>query len=33
MFSSRSFTNSGLTFGPLIHFEFISCDVRKCSNF
>ena len=34
MFSSRSFIVSGLTFGPLIHFEFISVyGVRKCSGF
>ena len=24
---------SGLTFRSLIHFEFIFCDVGKCSNF
>ena len=34
MFSSRSFTVSGLTFRSLIHFEFISVyGVRKCSCF
>ena len=34
MFSSRSFTVSGLTFGSLIHFQFIFVyGVRKCSNF
>ena len=34
MFSSKSFTASGLTFRSLIHFEFIFvCGVRKCSNF
>ena len=34
MFSSRSFTVSGLTFRSLIHFEFIFvCGVRKCSSF
>ena len=32
MFSSRSFIVSGLTFGSLIHFEFIFMyGVRKCS--
>jgi len=29
MFSSRSFIVSGLTFGSLIHFEFIFVYVRK----
>ena len=34
MFSSRSFTVSGLTFRSLIHFEFIFVyGVRKCSSF
>ena len=34
MFSSRSFTVSGLTFRSLIHFEFIVVyGVRKCSSF
>ena len=34
MFSSRSFTVSGLTFRSLIHFEFIFVyAVRKCSSF
>ena len=34
MFSSKSFTVSGLTFRSLIHFEFIFVyGVRKCSNF
>ena len=34
MFSSRSFIVSGLTFRPLIHFEFIFVyGVRKCSSF
>ena len=34
MFSSRSFIVSGLTFRPLIHFEFIFvCGVIKCSSF
>ena len=34
MFSSMSFTVSGLTFRSLIHFEFIFVyDVRECSNF
>ena len=34
MFSSKSFIVSGLTFRPLIHFEFIFVyGVRKCSNF
>ena len=34
MFSSRSFTVSGLTFRSLIHFELIFvCGVRKCSSF
>jgi len=34
MFSSRSFIHSGLTFIPLIHFEFIFVyGVRKCSSF
>ena len=34
MFSSRNSTVSGLTFRPLIHFEFIFVyGVRKCSNF
>ena len=33
MFSSRSFLVSGLTFKPLIHFEFIFVyGVRKCSS-
>ena len=33
MFSSRSFTVSGLTFRSLIHFEFIFVySVRKCSS-
>ena len=33
MFSSRSFIVSGLTFGSLIHFEFIFVyGVRKCSS-
>ena len=34
MFLSNSFIVSGLTFRPLIHFEFIFVyGVRKCSNF
>ena len=34
MFSSKSFIVSGLTFGSLIHFEFIFVyGVRKYSNF
>ena len=34
IFSSRSFTVSGLIFKPLIHFEFIFVyGVRECSNF
>ena len=34
MFSSKSFIVSGLTFRPLIHFEFIFVNViRKCSSF
>ena len=34
MFSSRSFTVSGLTFRSLIHFEFISVyGVRNCSSY
>ena len=34
MFSSRSFTVSGLTFRSLIHFEFIFVyGVRKCSSY
>ena len=34
MFSSKKFIVSGLTFKPLIHFEFIFVyGVRKCSNF
>ena len=34
MFSSRSFTVSGLTFRSLIHFEFVFVyGVRECSNF
>ena len=34
MFSSKSFTVSGLTFRSLIHFEFIFVySVRKCSRF
>ena len=34
MFSSRSFIVSGLTFRPLLHFEFIfAYGVRKCSSF
>ena len=34
MFSSKSFIVFGLTFRPLIHFEFIFVyDVRKCSSF
>ena len=34
MFSSKSFTASGLTNRSLIHLEFILvCGVRKCSNF
>ena len=34
MFSSRNFIVSGITFRPLIHFEFIFVyDVRKCSSF
>ena len=34
LFSSKSFIVSGLTFGSLIHFEFIFVyGVRKCSNF
>ena len=33
MFSSKSFTVSGLTFRSLIHFEFIFVyGIRKCSN-
>ena len=33
MFSSKSFTVSGLTFRSLIHFEFIFVDsVNMCSN-
>ena len=33
-FASRSFIVSGLTFRPLIHFEFIFVyGVRKCSSF
>ena len=33
MLSSRSFIVSGLTFRPLIHFEFIFMHgVRKCSS-
>ena len=33
MFSSRSFIVSGVTFRPLIHFEFIFVyGVRKCSS-
>ena len=33
IFSSKSFTVSGLTFMSLIHFEFIFVyGVRKCSN-
>ena len=32
--SSRSFMGSSLTFGSLIHFEFIFVHgVRECSNF
>ena len=34
VFSSRSFIVYSLTFGSLIHFEFIFvCGVRQCSNF
>ena len=34
MFSFKSFIVSGLTFRPLIHFQFIFVyGVRKCSNF
>ena len=34
MLSSKSFIVSDLTFGALIHFEFIFVyGVRKCSNF
>ena len=34
MFSSNSFTISGLTFRSLIHFEFIfGYCVEECSNF
>ena len=34
MFSTKSFTVSGLTFRSLIHFEFIFVyGVKKCSNF
>ena len=34
MFSSRSFIVSGLTFGSLIHFEFVFVyGIRKCSSF
>ena len=34
MFSSRNFIVSGITFRPLIRFEFIFVyDVRKCSSF
>ena len=34
MFSSKSFTVSGLTFRSLIHFEFVFVyGVKKCSNF
>ena len=34
MFSYESFTVSGLTFGSLIHFQFIFvCGVREFSNF
>ena len=34
MLSSRSFIVYGLTFRPLIHFEFISVyGIRKCSSF
>ena len=34
MFSSKSFTVSGLTFKSLIHFEFICMyGVRRCSSF
>ena len=34
MFSSRSFTVSGLMFRSLIHFEFIFVyGIRKCSSF
>ena len=34
VFSSKSFIICGLTFGSLIHFQFIFvCGVRKCSNF
>jgi len=33
MFSSKCFIVSGLTFGSLIHFEFIFMyGVKKCSN-
>ena len=34
MFSSKSFIVSGLTFSPLIHYEFIFVyGFRECSNF
>ena len=34
MFSSKSFTASGLTFRSLVHFEFVFVyGVRKCYNF
>ena len=34
MFSSRNFIVSGLTFRPLVHFQFIFVyGVRKCSSF
>ena len=34
MFSSKSLIVSGLTFRPLIHFEFIFVyGVRECCNF
>ena len=34
MFSSKSFTVSGLTFRSLIHFEFVFVyHARKCFNF
>ena len=34
MFSSKSFIVPGLTFRPLIHFEFIFVyGVKKCSSF
>ena len=34
MFSSEGFIVSGLSFRPLIHFEFIFVyGVRRCSNF